>query len=69
VFKTIEKSYAYYLSECNKLKTYRKKWKELQPYPGSYQCTCYMENLKEWRIKLHAVEKALGLTDKEKEKL
>jgi hypothetical protein len=64
MFKKIDVSYAYYVSECKKYHAYKKRWSYL--YFEHFRFSDVYHTKVEWRIKLHAIEKALGLSESEK---
>lgn len=67
VHKTIEKAYAYYISEYERYKVYENHWKWL--WPKHYRWADVQRKKEEWRARLHTMEKCLDLSEKEKEKL
>jgi len=62
--KAVKKIYEYYTSECEKYKAYKKKWKHIGV--EHFMAIEVYENKKDWRTGIHAIEKALNLTEKEK---
>ena len=64
MFKKVEEAYAYYLSQCEEFEKCKKK--SIHVYSKYFMYTTGWKNIKEWSIKLDAIEKALNLSDKEK---
>ena len=64
MFETIKESYKYYVIECRKYRKYVKEWGWLDY--EHYRWQEVHDTKLMWETELHAIEKALGLSDKEK---